>query len=201
MSLTLSPVLSPRMTEALVAVAAAEKFGTGSYLDNFRNATVLGLESRDYIQMNTEKGYVLTITGQCYLVEKSLGIWGDHNELLLVQTTYISGEKRQEVLRDYHLQKAMKKFNSVHNELTEVPFIEVVEDSLNNVNRRCNVRGNDDTETRCWEILARFNFVDNPTENAMYIVRYVGTEWTTFYTPGGLSPYYMVNGDDMSNLY
>lgn len=192
--------LSPRMLEALVTVAKTQQHETRNFLPNFRLNTLVGLMSRGYID-TTEKGYVLTLSGEMYLITNGHMVKDhDSDTVIHVTTGYVSVLRKVEMIRNYHLRKALEKFNAVDVELTGEPRIGRVDDTMNNVGRRCNIQNNSDFESRCWEVLSEIVNYGNPTIERLYLVRYVGKE--VDYRYENPSDRYMVSTlNMMTNLY
>lgn len=185
--------LSTRMLEALTRVAASQKLGSRSFLPDFRLNTVVGLMSRSFID-TTDTGYVLTLSGEMYLIVNGhMLMAGD--TIIYVTTEYISVLRKAEMIRKYHIDKALGLYNADYRMLTGKNGVGTVDDHHNNVGRRCNIRNNDDFENRCHEIVAEVVFYSSPSIERQYLTVYVGTGETDS------DPYNIVAPDRLTNLY
>lgn len=185
--------VTPKMLNALVSL-----FGNDlQEPSNFHPATIKGLISRGLVEINLSGYMTFTETGIKWLVDNRYAVMSEDIRIS-ASTTQLSHEEISNEIRLYHEGKALDKFN------IGIPArIKKVDDTLNNAGRRCNIKNNGDTESRCWEIVMQFDYCGTsygPTSETLYIVRYVGKEWLTYYTPY-TSPYYMTDLSYLTNLY
>lgn len=179
---------------------------------NFHHMTLKALAARGlvwspitspyYTEENNNKmsGYVfLTSAGEKWLTENRYAIVVDGIRLI-ASTHKFSHEYITGAIRAHHIRAALAEYNAVEQELVGQDLIHVVDDALNNVSRRCNIRMNDDAENRCWEIMAQFNFYSNPTTDTLYLMRYVGVEHIEYYN-NHTSVYFMTDLSALTNLY
>jgi hypothetical protein len=186
--------VTPKMLNALVSLF----YNDLQDPKNFHRSVLAGLVTRGLAEITPNSGYAaLSEEGEKWLVKNRYAAMSEDIRIS-ASTTQMSYETIVEMTRRYHERKALEKFNTVDDELVGKPLIRKVYDKLNNVGRLCNIKNNNDTENRCWEIVTAFDYVDRPTGGALYVVRYVGKDRFKF---RHTAPYFLTDINHVTNLY